>query len=452
MARVFISYRRADGQYAVGWLEERLRTIYQDSEVVTAFRDSDLRYGENFHDRLANEVNACDVLIAVIGEKWRGDDGGEPARILDPADWVGREITSGLRDPDKLIIPVLLSGVEPVLASDLSTEHRDFAKLHALRFNVRDDLEELVEQVGDHLRALDTTRNHLLRLDEPLPGLSWRPKPSVVRMAVMAAVVGAIVSWLVKDVTSSTGSYNAAWRWFSAVQVGYWAGAFVIGLAAIRGPLKDVFDVRWKAAAQSAGIAVVLIGVTVTSYAPGNSGQIGVTLLEAVVAVLLLSPWILALIGAGWSRTSETAIRARAIVLLKQRRAMRAATAVLAVALAMSVCTNATLLDADPGMATVFAIVGFGVFLSLIVVAGIEYGFSRMRHDSELIRLEMADIGEIGDVARTNVEPALVSGRDALWPDIALLTIVPTVVAIITALVVWKMPTTAVSLIGEVVR
>ena len=42
MARVFISYRRADGQYAVGWIEERLREISGDDGVTTAFRDSDL--------------------------------------------------------------------------------------------------------------------------------------------------------------------------------------------------------------------------------------------------------------------------------------------------------------------------------------------------------------------------------------------------------------------------
>ena len=40
MARVFISYRRADGQYAVGWIEERLARLDEVTSVRTAFRDN----------------------------------------------------------------------------------------------------------------------------------------------------------------------------------------------------------------------------------------------------------------------------------------------------------------------------------------------------------------------------------------------------------------------------
>jgi hypothetical protein len=448
MARVFISYRRADGQYAVGWIEERLREISGDDGVTTAFRDSDLRYGDDFPDRLAHEVNQCDVLVAVIGENWRGDNDGGPARILDPADWVGREITSALDDADKLIIPVLLSGVEPLRASDLSPEHRRFADLHALRFDVREDLDELIDQIREHLTALDTARNHLSGLDKPLPNDRWYPAPVVMLTAVAAAAIGAVISWLVKDATNST---NLSWDVFSTIQVAYWSGAFVIGLAYVRGPLAGVYDMHWKTAARAGGIAVVLIGVTVTSYAPGARDQIMVTLLEAVAAVLLLSPWILALIGPGWSSTSETAIRLRAIVLLKQRRAMAAATAVLAIALALTVCTNASLLTAGPDLAMMFGIVGFGVLLSLVVIGGVEYGHSSMRRDSDLLRLEIA---ELGTTAQSHVEPALIDGRDDLWPRIAVLTVVPVIVAIIAAAVVWNTPPppSVISLIGKVIR
>lgn len=446
MARVFISYRRADGQYAVGWIEERLRAIYQDSSVTTAFRDSDLRYGQNFPERLAREVEDCDVLIAVIGHRWRGDDDGEPARILDPADWVGREITSALDDPDKLVIPVLLSGVEPLLASDLSPEHRPFADLHALRFDVRDDLEELVEQVGDHLTALDTARDHLSGLDKPLPNDRWRPSAAVVGTAMLAALVGASVGWFVKR---WSGSNNQSWKVLSSVQVAYWSAAFVIGLTYIRGPLAGVFQIEWKTAARAGGLALVLIGLTVTSYAPGDGGQRLITFLEAVVALLLLSPWILALIGAGWSTTNETAIRPRAIVLIKQRRAMVAATAVVVVTLGLAVCTNATLLKPGPSDSTALAIVGFGVLLSLVVIGGVEYGHSRMRHDSALLRSEIAELGE---TARGHVEPVLMNGRDDLWPRVTLLTVVPAFVAIVVAITVWNVPLPEGQLIGEVVR
>jgi hypothetical protein len=431
VARVFISYRRADGQYAVGWIEERLRAVYQDGSVTMAFRDSDLRYGQDFPKRLAAEVDACDVLIAVIGPRWRGDDDGEPARILDPADWVGREITSALDDPDKLIIPVLLSGVEPLRASDLSPEHRRFADLHALRFNVRDDLEEVVDQIQEHLNGLDAARNRLTGLDRPLPQDRWRPSSRDIGLAMLAATVGVLVSLAVR---APMGSGDLAWEVFSAVQGAYWFAAFVIGRAYVRGRLAGVFDVRWKMVVAPACLAIVLIGLTIISLAPGNAGQRGVTFAEAVVAVLVLSPWILALIGAGWSRTTETAIAPRAVRLLRQRRALGAATAVLVVALGLTVCTSAALLEPNPERDKALAMVGFGVFLSLVVIGGVEYAHARIRLDSDLLRLEIVELGE---VAKAHVAPALVTGRADLWPGVALLTAVPTLVAIVTALVIW---------------
>ncbi len=114
MACVFIRYRRADGQYAVGWIEERLRLISGDAGVTTAFRDSDLAYGDNVPDRLAPEVDSCDVPIAVISPNSHGHNDERAARILDPAGGVGREISNALNDADELIIAVLMSGVEPL--------------------------------------------------------------------------------------------------------------------------------------------------------------------------------------------------------------------------------------------------------------------------------------------------------------------------------------------------
>jgi hypothetical protein len=436
MARVFISYRRADGQYAVGWIEERLRLISGDAEVTTAFRDSDLRYGDNFPDRLALEVHECDVLIAVIGQSWRGDDGGAPARILDPSDWVGREITSALDDPYKLIVPVLLSGVEPLQAGELHPHHKRFADLHALRFNVREDLEELAEQVAEHLTCLEKKRIHALGLDKELPKTPWLLEPTVVLTALLAAVAGAIFSWFVKNEIHSTHSTNLAWRRFSAVQAAYWFAAFVIGRAFVKDRLVGLFDVKWQDVARVGGISVVLIVVGVTSYAPGDNGQLVLTLVEVVIAVLLLSPWVLALVGASWTTTDKTAILDRAILLAKQRHALGLATAVLVIPLGLVVCTNATLLEPNPGISTGFALVGFGVFLSAMVMVGVEYGHSAMREDSERLCDDIEKLEEIKTTALKNMQPALIDGRVDLRPRIALLTVIPAVVAIVTALVV----------------
>ena len=90
MARVFLSYRRADGRYAVGWIAERLTKLDEVTEVRTAFRDGELRCGDDFPAALAGEIESCDVLVAVIGPNWLGRRAEGTPRIQDPTDWVGR--------------------------------------------------------------------------------------------------------------------------------------------------------------------------------------------------------------------------------------------------------------------------------------------------------------------------------------------------------------------------
>ncbi len=185
MARVFISYRRADGQYAVGWIEERLRRLDEVTHLRTAFRDNSLRLGDDLGDRLADEVRDCDVLIAVVGPHWRGvrDDGS--ARIDDSIDWVGREIVSALAD-GKRIIPVLIGGAEPLQAADLPEALRPFADLLAVRFEGLDDLELLERDLREYLDELDHERARLSGLDEPIVPPSARQPAWVWVLALVA--------------------------------------------------------------------------------------------------------------------------------------------------------------------------------------------------------------------------------------------------------------------------
>lgn len=426
MARVFISYRRADGQYAVGWIEERLRQLEVDADVQTAFRDSDLRYGDDFPDRLADEVHACDVLIAVIGPNWHGASDEGPARILDPADWVGREITSALNDPDKLVVPVLLAGVEPLRANDLLPEHRRFADLHAVRFDRREDLEGLAEQVGAHLSNVDEVRARLHGLDESLDVSGPRPPWTVLVAGLLAAIGGGTLAW--RTVTDGEVGLSL---WSSLVQWAFWTAAFVVGLWFGRRLLAGTIDINVRIVAQSAATAILLIVLTTTSFAADN--DVVATLGEALIAVVLLSPWILALLGAGWSRTAATAVRPRALAVGLRRRSLGAATAVIGVALALSVAADAVVrANTDTSGFGSFKIVGFGIFLSLIMLAGIEYSHARIRYDSDLLRLETA---ELGKSSRKNVADVLVDGRGDLWPGIALGVAVPTIAAVTAGIV-----------------
>jgi hypothetical protein len=71
-ARVFISYRRGDGDDCADRLYDRLLATVPGIKV---FRDLDtLRLGDDFANRIEATIKSCDVLIAIVGNRcspWR---------------------------------------------------------------------------------------------------------------------------------------------------------------------------------------------------------------------------------------------------------------------------------------------------------------------------------------------------------------------------------------------
>src|SRR6266508_465733 len=66
--RIFISYRREDTAYPAGWLYDRLADRFADGQV---FKDVDsIKLGDDFVQVLTAAVGSCDVLLALIGDRW----------------------------------------------------------------------------------------------------------------------------------------------------------------------------------------------------------------------------------------------------------------------------------------------------------------------------------------------------------------------------------------------
>jgi hypothetical protein len=115
--RIFLSYRRQDTSFAAGWLYDRLAERFGDGQV---FKDVDsIELGDDFIEAIVTAVDACDVLLALIGDRWltiTGTDGKR--RLDDPEDFVRLEIeaamTRGVR-----VIPILVAGARMPDAVDL---------------------------------------------------------------------------------------------------------------------------------------------------------------------------------------------------------------------------------------------------------------------------------------------------------------------------------------------
>ena len=442
MARVFISYRRADGQYAVGWIEERLRRLDEVTHLRTAFRDNSLRLGDDLSDRLADEVRDCDVLIAVIGPNWRGvrDDGS--ARIDESIDWVGREIVSALGE-GKRIIPVLIGGAEPLQATDLPESLRPFADLLAVRFDAMDDLDRLEHDLAEYLDELDHERARLRGLDEPIVLPSVRQPAWVWFSALAVAGVAGVLGYATVKLSEQS---NETWRLLSAVEIGLWSGLCVIGLSYFHRVLAGVIQIRWPTVVKTAALALALLALTVVAFAPGDGGELALTLLQGALAVALMSPWIVMMLGASWSMTTARAVRDRAEVVAIHRRGLRLATPVLSGVLALTVPTTAawtfredlpegaTRWNVDLTLVEGWSLIAFGLFLTLILLAALQFSLGALKHESDLIRLEIADLAP---TYRRYVDEVLIDrGLDVRLPLVWIAT-VPFVAAVVVAIVGW---------------
>jgi hypothetical protein len=115
--RIFISYRREETAYPAGWLYDRLDERFGGGQV---FKDIDsIPLGDDFVDAITRAVGSCDVLLALIGDRWLTlvDERGH-RRLDDPEDFVRLEIEAALAR-DVRVIPVLVDGAHMPRAEDM---------------------------------------------------------------------------------------------------------------------------------------------------------------------------------------------------------------------------------------------------------------------------------------------------------------------------------------------
>jgi hypothetical protein len=149
--RIFISYRREETAYPAGWLYDRLAARFADDQV---FKDVDsIELGDDFVEVISSAVGSCDVLLALIGDRWLTitDEDGQ-RRLDDPNDFVRVEIEAALTRNVR-VIPILVEGARMPRAAELPPSlarlvRRQALELHPARFDF---------DTGRLLRVLDKT-------------------------------------------------------------------------------------------------------------------------------------------------------------------------------------------------------------------------------------------------------------------------------------------------------
>jgi TIR domain-containing protein len=85
---IFINYRRDDSRAITQLIDDRLRVEFGGANV---FRDIDsIPLGADFEKRIGAAVGNCDLLLAVIGDRW------VTKRLFDDNDFVRKEIEVAL--------------------------------------------------------------------------------------------------------------------------------------------------------------------------------------------------------------------------------------------------------------------------------------------------------------------------------------------------------------------
>jgi hypothetical protein len=136
--RIFLSYRREDTAYPAAWLYDRLASYFGRSQVFK-YVDS-IELGDDFLEVITAAVGSCDVLLALIGDRWvtvTGQDG--QLRLDDPGDVVRLEIEVALAR-DVRVIPILVHGARMPRADELPVSlapltRRNALELSAVRFD-----------------------------------------------------------------------------------------------------------------------------------------------------------------------------------------------------------------------------------------------------------------------------------------------------------------------------
>src|SRR6185369_7646494 len=140
---IFVSYRRDDSAGHAGRLADRLVEHFGRDRI---FVDIDsIAAGEDFVTVIENAVGSCEILIAVMGQKWLS--AGGTGRLDNPNDFVRLEIATALRR-DIRVIPVLVQRASMPKQQDLPEDLVKLTRRNAIELSDQrwqTDVDQLID-------------------------------------------------------------------------------------------------------------------------------------------------------------------------------------------------------------------------------------------------------------------------------------------------------------------
>ena len=158
---IFISYRRDDAAGWAGRMEDDLADRFGSERV---FRDIKIPPGVDYEQHIEQVLDACHVVVVVIGPEWatlKGPDG--KLRLAQSDDLLRREIERALARRDVEVFPVLVQRARMPGAHELPPELQPLARRQAIELSDSrwsHDMGQLIAQLCEVLEgtsAVDAT-------------------------------------------------------------------------------------------------------------------------------------------------------------------------------------------------------------------------------------------------------------------------------------------------------
>jgi tetratricopeptide (TPR) repeat protein len=148
VGRFFISYRRDEAAQWGLLLSERLAAYFGGGQI---FKDVDsIQLGDNYAEMLANAIASCNVLLAIIGDRWLTiTDSQGRRRLEDPDDFVRQEIETAFTY-NVTVIPVLVGGARMPHEEELPSSLTPLLRYQAAEISenrLDADIEELLKRL-----------------------------------------------------------------------------------------------------------------------------------------------------------------------------------------------------------------------------------------------------------------------------------------------------------------
>jgi hypothetical protein len=156
--KIFVNYRRSDSAFAAHWMHQSLVDWFGHNTQHgpdSFFIDVNIEPGRKFKDVVRESIRQCQVLLAVVGDRWLDAELNGMRRLDLEGDLVRQEIELAL-EYRVTIVPLILEPAVMPVAEQLPSSIRemtDFQAVHIQAANFRSSVDYLAPKLAQILRA-----------------------------------------------------------------------------------------------------------------------------------------------------------------------------------------------------------------------------------------------------------------------------------------------------------